>query len=94
MTDIAPLSGVGSPGYSPPPIDRSRVASPAPAQRPSDRVELSDRALLLSKLASLPDVRQDVVERARQAIAAGAYDTPDKLNEALDAMLDDLDVNA
>jgi hypothetical protein len=65
-----------------------RTAAPV---RPSDRVELSDRARLLSKLAALPDVRQDVVDQARAQIAAGAFDTPERLEQALDAMISELE---
>src|SRR4051812_48985240 len=79
MSDIAPVSGVPerfdiqpTPGDRP--AYRGAEGPSGRAERPSDRVELSDRSRLLSRLASLPDVRQDVVDAARAKIEAGAYD--------------------
>jgi hypothetical protein len=37
-----------------------------------------------------PDIRSELVRRVRREIAAGAYDTPEKLDAALERMLDDL----
>jgi anti-sigma28 factor (negative regulator of flagellin synthesis) len=36
------------------------------------------------------DVRQDLVARVRQEILAGTYDTPEKLQTALDRLADRL----
>lgn len=38
-----------------------------------------------------PDIRQDLVERVRQEIADGTYDTPEKWEAALDRLLDRLE---
>jgi hypothetical protein len=58
-------------------------------------VDISDRARLLSKLASLPEVRQDMVDSAKAKIAAGSYDNNEEyLNGAIDNMVKDLDVEA
>lgn len=37
-----------------------------------------------------PNVRQDLVARVRLEILAGTYDTPDKLDEAIDRLADRL----
>jgi hypothetical protein len=37
------------------------------------------------------DIRHDLVERVRREIAAGAYDTPQKWQAALDRLLDRLE---
>lgn len=37
-------------------------------------------------------IRQDLVSRVRQEIAAGTYDTPEKFELALDKMLGELDL--
>ena len=63
---------------------------PAPARPGSDTVELSDHARLLDQIRRLPDGRLDRVESVREAIAAGTYDTEDKLTLAIERMLDDL----
>lgn len=36
-----------------------------------------------------PDIRSELVRRVRQEIAAGTYDTPEKLDAALARMLDE-----
>lgn len=53
-------------------------------------------ASLLSKQTENGDrlsggsIRAGLVERVRREIAAGSYDTPEKLDIALDRMIDDL----
>jgi negative regulator of flagellin synthesis FlgM len=106
MADIAPIPSHGSPLYGPAGSRLEAVHPPAlgpeaiagrsagverPTTRPSDRVELSDRARLLSKLAALPEIRQDLVDGIRALIAAGTLDTPERLDEALDAMISELE---
>ena len=43
-----------------------------------------------AKARLLPEVRRDLVERVRAEIEAGAYETPEKIEIAIDRMLDDL----
>jgi len=64
-------------------IDR---ASPA---RTSDRAEISTTAQLLSKLRALPVVRQELIDEVKAKIDAGGYDTPEKLDQALDEFITD-----
>jgi hypothetical protein len=47
-------------------------------------------ASYLNTLRSLPEVRQDLIDRVREEIASGAYDTPEKVEQALDAIQEDL----
>jgi negative regulator of flagellin synthesis FlgM len=58
----------------------------ATARRGSDRVEVSQMALYLNKLRDLP-IRQDLVDSVRQQIAQGTYDTPEKLDAAINELL-------
>ena len=81
-TKINPVGGAGRP--DPPPPSAPRAA------RPDDKVELSLKAQLLSKLAELPEVREDLVERVRAEIDAGTYDTPDKIDALVDELALDL----
>lgn len=95
MSDIAPVVGPGTGRLDTSTEAVVRTASnsvPGRIDRPSDRVELSDRARLLNKLASLPAIRQDLVDRVRREIEAGSYDTPDKVEGAITNLVDDLDV--
>ena len=59
-------------------------------QRPSDTVEISNHARLLERIRNQPDVRVDLVERVRQAILDGTYESDDKLDVAVERMLEDL----
>jgi negative regulator of flagellin synthesis FlgM len=98
MTEISPL-GPGSVG----PISRVSGLNGLPhgpaegstgaagsEPRPDDTVELSDRARLLDRLRQLPSVRLDRVEAVRRAIAEGRYETPEKLDRAIDGLLEEM----
>jgi anti-sigma28 factor (negative regulator of flagellin synthesis) len=61
----------------------------APAHPARDKVELSGVSHLLQTLKS-NDIRADKVAEIRKQIEAGTYDTDDKLDAALDPLLDDL----
>jgi negative regulator of flagellin synthesis FlgM len=92
MSDIAAVSGLSFERTEP----STSSTRPAPgadaprASRPSDRVELSDRARLLSRLAALP-IRQDLVDRVRRELAAGTYETDEKLQAVVEALGEELD---
>lgn len=94
MPDISSI-GPGSLG----PIHRSNghanhangvARHDAAAERSSDRVELSDHARFLNRIRELPAVRTDKVESIRNAIENGQYETDDKLDVAIDRLLEDL----
>ena len=53
----------------------------------SDTVEISDTARYLGEIKLLPDIRQDKVQAARDAIAAGRFETPERLNGTISALL-------
>jgi len=59
------------------------------AGREGDRVELSARAQWIQRAKELPDVRTDLVQNVRSQIEAGSYDTAEKLETALDQMIDE-----
>jgi flagellar biosynthesis anti-sigma factor FlgM len=103
MSDIAPINivsgGVGADRIEP--VSRhasQRYEAQGPSDRaargtdrPSDRVDISDRARLLAQLAALPEVRQELVDRVRSEIAAGVYETDEKLDGAIMNLAEDLD---
>lgn len=91
MTDINPIQSASS-VYAYQGVQRSRPsASDAPATvRQPDQVELSAAAQWVSRLKELPEIREDVVDRVRQEIAQGTYETPEKLDAAAEEMLSDL----
>ena len=65
----------------------TQVASPAHGP---DEVQISDAARLVDQVKGLPDIRQDRVNSIRAQIAAGTYETADKLGTALDRVLNEL----
>ncbi|MGC4003485.1 MAG: flagellar biosynthesis anti-sigma factor FlgM [Pirellulales bacterium] len=56
----------------------------------SDTLEISSEGMFAEKLQSLPDIRADRVASLRAEIADGSYETDDKLDMALERMLDEL----
>ena len=60
------------------------------AGSPRDHVEISPLGQMLDGISRLPDIRHEKVEAIRQQIASGVYDTPAKLEIALDRFLDEL----
>lgn len=73
-------------------IEASRAAANTAgnrAQRPGDSVELSPTANLLARLNDLPSVREDLVQRVRTEIDAGTYETPEKIDSAVDRMIEE-----
>lgn len=99
MMNVSSLGGTGPIGRIEPRVTqgaRENPAASAPSsgsrvQRGEDRVELSGSELYLSKLRELPEIRQDLVDRIKAQIEEGTYDTPDKIDGAIDAFLEELE---
>jgi negative regulator of flagellin synthesis FlgM len=60
------------------------------AGAPRDQVEISPLGQMLDGISRLPEIRHEKVEAIRQQIAAGIYETPAKLELALDRLIDEL----
>lgn len=58
--------------------------------RGSDEVAISDAGQLLAQIRDLPEMRIDRVAELRAAIAGGAYETEEKLDAALESLLDEI----
>jgi negative regulator of flagellin synthesis FlgM len=56
----------------------------------TDRVEISQAAEAAMKATEAGGVRHELVNQIRSQIAAGTYDTPDKMNAAVDRLLDQM----
>ncbi len=82
--------------HGPQAIRAPHITPPAevsPAQRSSsgsDEVEISAAARLIDAVRELPEIRQDRVQEIRTAIANGTYETEEKLQIALDRLLDEI----
>ena len=68
-------------------VDAGHSASVA---TPRDHVEISPLGQMLDGISRLPDIRHEKVEEIRQQIASGTYETPEKIQVALDRLLDEL----
>ncbi len=55
-----------------------------------DRVEISEEAQLLARLAEVPDIRMDKVEELRELITTGRYESREKIEKAVDRLLEEL----
>lgn len=55
-----------------------------------DRVEISDLARMMAKIGQLPAIRHEMVAQVKAQIDAGTYDSPQKLDIAVDRLIDDL----
>jgi negative regulator of flagellin synthesis FlgM len=93
--EIRRTDGVGGPGGTGR-IEGSRpTPPPAPAGGPArphgaDRVEISNVARFLGAANNLPPVRQEKIDRLKEEIAKGGYETPDRIEKAVERLLDEL----
>jgi anti-sigma28 factor (negative regulator of flagellin synthesis) len=72
------------------PIQKA-IPTDAPKQLPAaDRLELSGVSHLMKTLKANGDVRTDKVAEIKSQIEAGTYENDEKLDAAIDRMLDDL----
>lgn len=62
----------------------------AQAGAPRDQVEISPLGQMLDGISRLPEIRQERVEEIRRQIVSGTYETPEKLELALDRLLDEM----
>jgi negative regulator of flagellin synthesis FlgM len=60
------------------------------AGMPRDHVQISPLGQMLDGIERLPEIRHEKVEEIRRQIAAGTYETPEKLELALDRLFDEL----
>lgn len=92
MSDINPIARPQQTTFEAVSKTNTNRSDTASATRSSDRVELSDQARLLSKLKQLPEVREDLINSVKSQIDAGKYDTTERFDTAINALLDDLEV--
>ncbi|MCC7406918.1 MAG: flagellar biosynthesis anti-sigma factor FlgM [Phycisphaeraceae bacterium] len=90
MSEVSPLSRPNAPALTPnvKPADAKAAEPTRPAR--SDRADFSSAAQLLGRLDQLPDTRDELITRVKQEIALGAYETPEKIDAAIEELLKDL----
>jgi anti-sigma28 factor (negative regulator of flagellin synthesis) len=89
--NIGSTDGVGGPGRIDGPNKIAKTSPPAATSGTSsaDKVDLSQKAGMISKALSLPGVRAERVAEVRKLIEAGRFDTDARLEGALDRFLID-----
>lgn len=81
----------GPHGVNPTHMQRTQAApSASSAGLPQDHLEISSVGRMLEQIQDLPEIRHEKVAALRKAIASGTYDTPDRMNLALDRLLDEI----
>ncbi len=69
-------------------VERRTEKLANPDVRPSvDRIEISELGQFMSRLSELPDVRVEKVAKVRASILRGDYETPEKLDKALEKLV-------
>ena len=89
MSEINGIKPTGAPRPVPPAAP-SKASKAQPSSQPRDTVEISPEAQIRSHLADMPAERADLVARVRAEIEAGTYETDEKLNIAIDRLMDEL----
>jgi anti-sigma28 factor (negative regulator of flagellin synthesis) len=82
------------PAWAPKPVEPTNpVVANVPANAPagvSDVVEISTAAALAAKVKEIPEVRAELVARVKKEIEAGTYETPQRIDAAVDKLMEDL----
>ena len=68
----------------------AKPSAPSPAGQIQDELDISDAGQLVEQANELPAMRQDRVDQIRAQIANGDYETDEKLDVALDRLLDEI----
>jgi negative regulator of flagellin synthesis FlgM len=55
-----------------------------------DQLDISPEADFVAQARELPEIREDRVASIRAQIAAGTYETPEKLDAALSRLIDEI----
>jgi len=81
----------GAQSINGPHTTRTAPASGSSSSNPiSDQLDISQAGQLAARLSDVPDIRADRVSQIREALANGTYESDDKLNTALDRLLDEI----
>ncbi len=81
----------GSQPVGPPHSSRASQPAGRPDATPiTDEVEISDAARLVDQVRQVPEIRQQRVDAIRAKIAEGTYETQDKLDVAVERLLDEI----
>jgi negative regulator of flagellin synthesis FlgM len=86
LNSASPLSPINRPEATSPP-EKPQAAGPI---APKDEVEISAVGKLLDDASRISGIREQRLAEIKAAIEAGTYETPEKLEMALNRMLEQL----
>lgn len=72
------------------PLERAAARERREQAEARDVVEISVAARLAAKLRQMPEVRAELVERVKAEIKKGTYETREKLDMAVDRLMEEL----
>jgi anti-sigma28 factor (negative regulator of flagellin synthesis) len=83
--DIGKTDGVGGPGriHGPNKISRITPSTTTSGAASADKVQLSQKAGMVSKALAMPQVRTERVAEVKKLIESGRFDTDTRLEGAL-----------
>ncbi|MFP3938375.1 MAG: flagellar biosynthesis anti-sigma factor FlgM [Phycisphaerae bacterium] len=87
------INGIQPPAAPNPPESVSKATAPQQGLEPQgagDVVEISTAAKLAARIQEVPEVRWDLVEKVKSEIDAGTYETPERLEIAVNRIMEDL----
>lgn len=84
--NIHATQAVSAPHYS----QTARPAETSYRAPQVDQLDISPEAEFISQTRNIPDIRADRVAAIRAEINHGTYETAEKLEEALDRLLDEI----
>ena len=94
MNNIQPIHPSAAPKAIEPAGAVANGKPPAEPAQISDTVEISAIARLAAKIQEIPDVRAELVARVKAEIAAGTYETPERIEAAVDRLMEELFFNS
>jgi negative regulator of flagellin synthesis FlgM len=87
------VNGIQPPAAPHPPDAVGKVTPTQNALEPHaahDVVEISSAARLAAKIHEVPEVRSELVQKVKAEIEAGTYETPERLEIAVNRLMEDL----
>lgn len=85
-SNIHGAHGINGPHYN----RNNAPQGPSNTAAPSDQLDISAAALEAIEAQETGEIRADLVARVRNEIASGTYETAEKLDAALDKLLDEI----
>ena len=86
LSSASPMSPINRP-ESMPGVDKTQPTGPT---SPKDEVEISAVSKMLDDASRTPGIREQRLAEIKAAIEAGTYETPEKLELALNRMVEQL----